>query len=78
MYIVLYKFYPNKSAIILSSDEELGPNDRTPPRLNPPRGPNQPSSSRYYFHDTVNADGPVGDSNHLLNPVPVDLPGPSR
>ena len=75
---------PNTStAIILSSDEELGPNECTPPRPTnhaprAPPGPNQASSSRYYYHDRVTADGPLGDANPILNPITVSRPGPSR
>ena len=70
------------SAIVLSSDDELGPNDRTPPRLSqtgPQRNsPSQPSTSRVQFHDAVNADGPIGDSNPILNPITLERAGPSR
>lgn len=77
---------PNTStAIILSSDEELGPNECTPPRPSTiglhnrqPPGPNQASSSRYYYHDRVTVDGPLGDANPILNPITLDRPGPSR
>ena len=74
----------NPGFIILSSDDELGPNDRTPPRVTepndtqPPTDPNQASSSRYFYHNRVNTDGPLGDANPILNPITVNRPGPSR
>ena len=56
---------------MLSSDDELGPNDATPPRLSSPladvaHNRNMPSTSSSY---TQYEDEPINDSNPILNPI---------